>query len=80
MLETERTSETIGPTFGPDAEHKIIPICLWTEDQDGNWSTTCGKAFTLFSGMPKENNYNFCPNCGRKIVEKPVDPFDEEEE
>lgn len=63
-------------TIGP-SEQKI---CLWTEDEDGDWSTACGETFTLFEGTPKENYYNYCPNCGQKILEKPVDVFDEKEE
>lgn len=27
----------------------------------------CKDAFTLMYGTPKDNNYNFCPNCGAKM-------------
>jgi predicted nucleic acid-binding Zn ribbon protein len=26
--------------------------------------SVCKDAFVLMEGTPKENNYNYCPNCG----------------
>lgn len=31
--------------------------------------TTCDNAFQFFSGTPKENNFSFCPYCGKKLAE-----------
>ena len=35
----------------------------WGDDPYYNCSC-CGDAFVLMEGTPKDNNYNFCPNCG----------------
>lgn len=41
----------------------------WIEQDDG-WDgiyyecSECREAFTLMDGTPKDNLYNFCPNCG----------------
>ena len=51
----------------------IIPITRpqgeWTthEGYDGDEyyeCSVCKDAFVLMEGTPKDNNYNFCPNCG----------------
>ena len=31
--------------------------------------SACGNAFVLIEGSPKENDYNFCPNCGADMRE-----------
>ena len=41
--------------------------CEWTEDQDGNWQTRCGEIHIIITGTPEENNYRFCPYCGKRI-------------
>lgn len=48
--------------------------CSWKQDlpnvwEDDSWNTNCGDKFILIEGSPKENNFNFCPNCGRRIKE-----------
>jgi DNA-directed RNA polymerase subunit RPC12/RpoP len=50
---------------------KIKEYCEWkyTGDDDDYYETTCGKAYYLTVGTPKENHYNFCPHCGRRIKE-----------
>lgn len=47
-------------------------VCVWWLDHDlGNyWSSECG----LYWGManddtPKNNQMNYCPKCGNKLVE-----------
>lgn len=81
-----------GPAPGDNADAKLkvaqedldklmaeSGLCEWVEDKDGDWKAACGQGFTLFNGAPEENHYRYCPNCGKKIVAKPVDVFDEED-
>lgn len=46
--------------------------CEWGEEDDGlsEWETQCGNAFVLNDGSPKQNNMNFCPYCGGKLIER----------
>lgn len=39
--------------------------CSWTEDADGFYATACGQAHVFTTGTPAENEYRFCPYCGR---------------
>lgn len=47
----------------------------WIEQDDG-WDgiyyecSECREAFTLMDGTPKDNLYNFCPNCGADMRAK----------
>ena len=45
--------------------------CTWrySGDEWGTFDTTCGQAFSLTEGTPKDNTYNFCPCCGGPLVE-----------
>ena len=38
----------------------------WGDDPYYNCSC-CNDAFVLMEGTPKDNNYNFCPNCGARM-------------
>lgn len=33
-------------------------------DDDTYECSRCGEPWTLIEGTPKENNMNYCPNCG----------------
>lgn len=44
--------------------------CKWAEDCDGNWDTQCGSAIVMIEGTPFENEYAFCPFCGRIITQQ----------
>ena len=56
------------------AVSKVEP-CTWTRNntvdwlEDNYWSTSCGQEFALADGTPKANGYNFCPSCGKPLVE-----------
>lgn len=46
----------------------------WIEEDvfDGDVAyrcSECNELFWLESGTPKDNEYNFCPKCGKKLVE-----------
>lgn len=37
---------------------------VWNDDKNTFECSKCGMAFTLNEGTPKDNDYNYCPNCG----------------
>jgi hypothetical protein len=48
------------------------PVCEWTMDthpDDGShYDTACGDAWcSILGGTPKQDNYSFCPSCGKPI-------------
>lgn len=45
----------------------ILSSCTWTEDEDGNWHTSCGQIHQFIDGAPESNRYAYCPYCGNKI-------------
>lgn len=51
--------------------------CLWIpDDHDDDWATACGSAFTFIDGGPPENDFRFCPYCGRSLVIAATDASD----
>lgn len=44
-----------------------MQICLWEEDEDGVWDTSCENRHEFFNDGPRENKYRFCPYCGNTI-------------
>lgn len=53
-----------------DDEYYHSPVCEWRSDDDGVWHSSCGIAWTLEADGPEENGMNFCPRCGRPLVQK----------
>jgi hypothetical protein len=47
--------------------------CTWTKSADPHapdtFDATCGAVWTFMDGGPVENDMNFCPKCGSKVVE-----------
>lgn len=42
--------------------------CQWELDENmGAWETSCGNAFTLETGDPKENGLKHCCYCGAEL-------------
>lgn len=39
----------------------------YTENHDTWECSVCHEPFTLTEGTPRDNRYNFCPNCGAKM-------------
>jgi hypothetical protein len=60
------------------------PTCKWHQGDDWDyssvWTTSCGLEWSVEEGTLKENSMNFCPKCGKKLVEVPFVPEPEEEE
>ena len=48
--------------------------CVWQQDADGNWNTSCDNLHVFINGTPFQNNYRFCPYCGGELI------YDEETE
>lgn len=44
-------------------------VCEWKlEDEEANvYDTSCRNPHILINGTPEENNYEYCPYCGKKI-------------
>jgi len=47
--------------------------CQWRQskdrDEDGIYSTSCGGMFYFDNGSLSDNEFKFCPYCGREIEE-----------
>jgi hypothetical protein len=41
--------------------------CIWSEDDDGNWHTSCNQIHQFANGTPEDNHHKFCPYCGKPI-------------
>ena len=45
--------------------------CRWKEHKDndelGIYDTDCGETFFFSEGTAKENKFNYCPYCGKRI-------------
>ena len=42
-------------------------LCIWFEDDDGTWATSCGQKHEFMCDGPEENHYKYCPYCGKNI-------------
>jgi hypothetical protein len=38
--------------------------CTWTQDDEGNWNTSCDQIHILIDGTPAENGMRYCCYCG----------------
>ena len=66
--------------------HKIVDEieddkCIWKEDSWYEyWETTCGITWTFpDSGVPCENDVNYCPNCGKPVYDEPYEEASDED-
>lgn len=62
--ESERWEES-GKEYGGVSND----VCEWRLcDEEANvYDTSCRNPHILIEGSPRENNYKFCPYCGKKI-------------
>jgi len=42
--------------------------CIWIQEGDGTWSTSCGEIFEFFADGPRENKAHFCIFCGGVLL------------
>lgn len=45
--------------------------CVWNEDEDGTWESTCGEYWQFIEGGPVHNGVRYCHGCGRAVKSNP---------
>jgi hypothetical protein len=53
--------------------------CVWSECENGPWTTECKQEFEINDGIPSLNNMKFCCFCGKPLEEVLFD-YDSNEE
>lgn len=67
--------KTEGDDYEQPVKVKIVEVgkrevCAWENFDNEYFESSCDYTFSLSNdGNLKENNLNYCPNCGKKIVE-----------
>ena len=61
-------------TYAPMNELDREEYCRWFHGENANldvyWMTDCGENHVFCNSLsPEENKYEYCPYCGRKLVE-----------
>lgn len=53
-------------------ERAIGEWVFWADDPDSNTyaCSICKEPYMLIEGTPEDNKYNFCPNCGAKMIDR----------
>lgn len=46
-----------------------IQVCRWGWLEEDYWSGECGALWTFPDGTPTDNNMQFCPVCGGRLVQ-----------
>ena len=76
IAENYRKDMNEGKCFAYDEAIEIVKqggvsddVCEWRLcDEEANvYDTSCRNPHILIEGTPQENNYEFCPYCGKKI-------------
>lgn len=60
-------SSLFKPTTMPTKTIDKRKPCVWQENEDGVWNTNCDNAHEFIAGSPNDNNYRYCPYCGRYL-------------
>lgn len=45
--------------------------CVWMQDSDGAWNTSCQQTFEFAHDGPAENHAYFCYHCGGALLPEP---------
>jgi predicted nucleic acid-binding Zn-ribbon protein len=56
--------------------------CTWKRTGDferNEWNGDCGAEWMFTDGGPVENEVSFCPKCGRKLIEVPLEAHEVED-
>ena len=49
-----------------------VELCAWSpNDNDGCYDTSCGEKFIFMHDGPEQNDFRFCPFCGKNITVPP---------
>ena len=49
-------------------KYEAYDVCEWKyNDTEYYWESSCDHLHIFMSDGPKENEYDFCPYCGKKI-------------
>jgi len=43
-------------------------VCMWNEDSEGAWDTSCGRSWQFTEDGPAENQAHFCHHCGGVLL------------
>ena len=72
-LKVRKYKDTIGDELAQQIIDLCHPQCKWKMDSNPDyevWESTCGNAFVLNEGTPEENEMNYCPYCGGKLIQE----------
>ena len=59
------------PTIDPES---LRPTEHWENEEDFNgdpvvwFCSACKERFVLYDGTPEENDYEYCPHCGARMI------------
>lgn len=62
-IDCTKVKECFSDCMGKEMPCYVRSECVWKEDEDGNWFTSCGKAWCFDADM------KFCCFCGEPIKE-----------
>ena len=60
----------IGEAIRAEAEKLPQSHCVWRQEESNTWAGDCGALWTFTDGGPKDNQFAFCPQCGRAAQEE----------
>jgi len=53
-------------------EPPAAEVCIWQEDEEDGWKTSCGEIFDLDNSTPVDDDMRFCCFCGKRLEQKRV--------